>query len=503
MQSLCISFYQTLVPGISNVTLRMRYYGFYAWLCSSYAHHERHTGDANWKHYLRRAEALLALVTMRANMSEAGISGVNWARGLLRQELDVMVFSAATDQAKDEPQYLQQDFGAFSAAYGSQLRAVGLLQRAKEHKTLVPTKLGESLANVFANAIGDAGPLFLEISARGVVTSAELYRLASLALGTISNTKEREAYEALLIHRAPDDVGLADSRRLTLELVLRMAAQFGMQIGVDTVRWAAYAQRAPNGEPLKLPTQELETHCFAWAVYHANDLLHAAYECLFLRCLQHLASTPAGLRPQTLVQEVSAGILEEWKVAPATWQDLLDFVQLTDDAWSVDEHSEYQLSRIILGLRSVAADCGSDLARVAVTLLATLAKRLKPVAQDYLDVLTLRYGPTVRHELVYSLYSEFNFFQELAQAPLGDMLQKLLHRILERHTWIAFQKLRYRTEYTFLFESHDGLLRTRGLDGPVLTNPRLASTLGFMRDLNLLDQDGITTVGAAALERMR
>lgn len=29
--------YQNLVPGISNVTLRTRYYGFYAWLSKDYA----------------------------------------------------------------------------------------------------------------------------------------------------------------------------------------------------------------------------------------------------------------------------------------------------------------------------------------------------------------------------------------------------------------------------------------------------------------------------------
>jgi hypothetical protein len=32
MQNSSVNLYQTFLPGISNVTLRMRYYGLYAWL---------------------------------------------------------------------------------------------------------------------------------------------------------------------------------------------------------------------------------------------------------------------------------------------------------------------------------------------------------------------------------------------------------------------------------------------------------------------------------------
>ena len=37
MQTTSVALYQQLVPGISNVTLRMRYYGLYAWLAWRYA----------------------------------------------------------------------------------------------------------------------------------------------------------------------------------------------------------------------------------------------------------------------------------------------------------------------------------------------------------------------------------------------------------------------------------------------------------------------------------
>lgn len=37
MQYTSVNLYQTFLPGISNVTLRMRYYGLYPWLAQRYA----------------------------------------------------------------------------------------------------------------------------------------------------------------------------------------------------------------------------------------------------------------------------------------------------------------------------------------------------------------------------------------------------------------------------------------------------------------------------------
>ena len=65
MQNSSINLYQRLVPGISNVTLRMRYYGLYAWLAAVYARDSgRSTDPENWKKFVRRAEALYALAAV-------------------------------------------------------------------------------------------------------------------------------------------------------------------------------------------------------------------------------------------------------------------------------------------------------------------------------------------------------------------------------------------------------------------------------------------------------
>jgi hypothetical protein len=53
MQNSSINLCQRLLPGISNVTLRMRYYGFYAWLAAVHARQSsRSTELKNWHNNL-------------------------------------------------------------------------------------------------------------------------------------------------------------------------------------------------------------------------------------------------------------------------------------------------------------------------------------------------------------------------------------------------------------------------------------------------------------------
>ena len=81
MQAASVNLYQRLVPGISNVTLRIRYYGLYAWLCRTYAERIGDTSLETWKRTVRRAEALLALIAANAadGGGNGGVAGVLWA----------------------------------------------------------------------------------------------------------------------------------------------------------------------------------------------------------------------------------------------------------------------------------------------------------------------------------------------------------------------------------------------------------------------------------------
>src|ERR1700730_8387237 len=75
MQNTSVALYQKLLPGVSNVTLRVRYYGLYAWLSSVYARQIRETNLKTWQRFVRRAEALYALIAQQRG-AEAGVAGI-------------------------------------------------------------------------------------------------------------------------------------------------------------------------------------------------------------------------------------------------------------------------------------------------------------------------------------------------------------------------------------------------------------------------------------------
>jgi hypothetical protein len=113
MQNTSVALYQRLLPGISNVTLRMRYYGLYAWLSAVYA---RRVGDTDLKtcqRFVRRAEALYALAA-QARGGEGGIAGIQWAqRKLAAANGDGILF--AEDAEPGSPTYYLKRRGVHSA----------------------------------------------------------------------------------------------------------------------------------------------------------------------------------------------------------------------------------------------------------------------------------------------------------------------------------------------------------------------------------------------------
>jgi hypothetical protein len=94
MQNAGVGLYQDLLPGISNITLRMRYYGFFCWLSDAYARRGVTTDFELWRKWVRRAEALFALVCADAN-GQSGVGGIDWASDALESGDDFIDFEAA------------------------------------------------------------------------------------------------------------------------------------------------------------------------------------------------------------------------------------------------------------------------------------------------------------------------------------------------------------------------------------------------------------------------
>lgn len=502
MQNSSVDLYQTFLPGISNVTLRMRYYGLYAWLCRSYALEVGDKDPNTWKRYVRRTEALYALVA-HAHGSEGGVAGIEWAgKQLQRNDIDVIDFASAADPGSEQ-HYLQQAWGAFGAAYGSQLHAITLLTTTSEHGIPLVTDIGEELAIAFAAALGPLAPEFLRVVQRGTATRDEISSFAIMAPSEISLiSDERALYQRLLVRDDLPDDARSFSRRLTIQLILSVTRLLGREPKPDEIRWI-YAGTDADGQPLDFEAPSLQAQRERWWVYHANDLAHVAWAGLLKFVLDTLGHHPAGITLQHLLATCVDQVLEVADMKNDSWAAFVDAIEPAPSPYSAQsQNSEWRLSQdIIRGAgRSDAKVCSPEVAWMAFKLMALLQKRMNTEGHD----IAAELGQFETGDDAFrSLLSETRYLANIGDRPFREALSLIFEeRIFRRHLWVALRKFRYQRDYTFLIEMDEGRLRLRDKDGPTFTNPRLATTIAFLKDIHLISRQGVTNA-AAQVEQLQ
>jgi hypothetical protein len=500
LQAAGVRLYQELVPGISNVTLRTRYYGLYAWLCRDYAINTHDPDREALKKVVRRAEALYALTAAKANADggrEAGVAGVLWAQRKLEDSANArsIDFSPHADPGGEDVQYLKQAWGAFGAAYESQLRETGVLGIADAHSIPVPTPLiGDDLADAFAQAAGDTGVRFLRTLKSGgasINALAEFSRLLPSAIH--AQSKERSLYERMLFAEYPEATAHDIARRRTLILALRIAKRLGGDPTPEDVRWILYAGADWDGKALTFREPELDEQRRKWWAYHACDLGRTAYEALLKWLLDVIETYPDGLGADQLVAAAVDALDIEGAGWPTTWRRLVDALPKARNPLSEeDATSEWMLSAEVMEAGTGAEKAPLRSAQAAVELMAVLFRQ----CNEQRAFIAKQHGGDHVDAAARSFANEMAFLEANADIPLRDLLVRVFReRILNRHLWVAMRKLQYQRDYTFLVESDDGRMRLRAKDGPVFTNPRLGPALTFLRDIHLVGEDGLTKRG--------
>lgn len=498
MQNSSINLYQRLLPGISNVTLRIRYYGLYAWLASTYAHRIGDTNPKTWQKFVRRAEAVYALAAQNRG-DEGGMAGVLWAQRKLGADSgSVLDFSRHTDPGSEGPPYLEQAWGAYGAAYASQLFEIGVFAFAKDHQIPVPSpEFGEAIALAFAESAGPLASRFFEVVQGGVVARADLDDFSALTPSSIPvDSRERQLYEDILFARGPLQRPADLSRRLTLQLLLQAAGHLNERPNVGDARWLLYAGADRGDGSLSVGSSALEQHRLRWFIYQANDLLHYSYETLLKFSLDILEDFPAGIALNRLIADAVSLISEGAPDWPATWQAFLGESSPAENANSNNPIAERKLIETINSTAGLHRRTTAEAAWAALKLLAVVLRRTESI------------GAAVHAELghldregFHSLVTEMAYLRARKDESFSRTVGRIIEdRVIKRHLWVAHRKFRYQNDYTFLFEVDDGRVRPRAQSGPVFTNPRLGPAITFLHDLQLIDGHGVTDRGQALLE---
>lgn len=478
MQNAGVTLYQSLLPGISNVTLRMRYYGYYCWVSDSYARADATDDFAAWRSWVRRSEALYALVSARA-AGEGGVGGVDWANRRLTQAEPVIDFAEAASNDTSVTRYLRQSLGVFGGAYYSQMVELGLFRQGRHGVQRATNGTGRSAATAFRDAIGPkVEKLLLEAIRTAQVTPQQLDLLYPIVPSQIPEfSQEREAYERLLF--SPENASEADaSRAASLKLILLTAKELGSRPSPDEIRWHLFGS-AP------LCDDALERQRVRWEAYHCQDLMQIAAASFLEWATDLMGEADAGRALREIEAEIGDRLQRSRDGDVATWSEFRGMVD--------HEAFDYRGASSTLTSRHGTAE---QKAWSTVGLIAALDQRMRE-RSNLRDATRLEMKA---HGSGRSVVTELAWFARREDEEVCRLVASyVVERIVRRHSWVAMQKLRRQRDYTFLFEVRDGRLVRRSKYAPVATTPRLNPATTFLEDIRLVDKDGPTARGRAVL----
>ena len=476
--------FQSLVPGISTITLRLRYYSFFAWVLEAFAKVEQKNDPRAFNTFHRRAEVLLALASAREG-SEVGVTGIDWAWRRLSEAGEgedngqVIAFDvAAAPDAPLEDRYLRNKGGAFGAIYSTQMYDMDLVELYDEDIGIpYCTSAALPLAESFEEAVGSRSGEFLEALNDG---KASLSQLDDLAVFLPSRVEPGSTEQAALVDALLGRLGKASienaRRRETLRLVLARAEAAAKRPRTEELKWEFFELADEPGNNLSSEV------CEAWALYQASDLLRLAYECLLKASLVEVRG---GVGGGLTIGATVASLVEAAEARRET--SFEDFLANSGKNETTRELTEAMLSAQKRGETD-------EMVAGAVRLLARLYRRTGEFSPGVLEWLNI-------DEYFQSLVTEVKFYETLLRLPTSEALGRIVtDRVIKRHLWVASRKLRYKA-YTFLLEPDEGTLRYRDDFRISPSSPRLDQAIQFLVDGGLIDESGITPLGRAELAK--
>lgn len=481
-QAASVRLYTTLVPGLTNVTNRLRYYSFYCWVVWQFEEIHHTTKENKWVEFIRRAEAAIALACQIGDAATAlGMAGSDWWRNIAADPaIQAFDLVEPTNRPGEERQYLKAKYGNFGQFYTASMLEMELIKAASPRVYGVSNTAGSALALAVQLEHPEACALLLEAIQSGRISRSDCQKISDSLHPSHLDPLSEEARllgEFLQGGRADDPTALA--RRITLRNLLAIVAE---KDGNYDLRRELYAQ---SGR-LRASPQAIE-NLTGWRAYFINEFCHIALE-VWLNALVGLSDQVA---EPTSIENLAADLA---LIA------VPDSVASTDDfAMSVAMDSleeEHDLGERLVSIASAkqmpdaAAIVGS--AKLLLSLWLRWTTDLK-VRADLASATTEGR----------SAEGVFRFLDSArntnARGTIANLVKKF---IVANHLTIAGQKLATGGRFTYRFTLDDGCLVDGEYGEYTYTTPRIFNLLTFARDAHLVDRHTgkLTAAGSEFLD---
>lgn len=509
IQGPCINIYGQLLPGITNVTDRARYYSFYPWfLWACRQQYPNPTWDFIIERF-RRADCLFTLIAARHSQKKNepeghhGIGTVGWRT--LSPLIDNLVNGVSIklskyttfDDSKDR--YFKNPLGGLGQYYVGPLIEFGILGGNSKSGFQCDRKKGGTLAEAFNDGVNRA--LFFKTLENDEVTLELLDALYAFCPCQLKhNSKEQTCLIDLFFAQETFlDTSAGLKRRQTLCLYLNLIKNLETQnVSFDhhVFRSCVYTGYLPDGEPWNLD-QGLQRVQDSWRVFQKNELLSIALQGVFWVGLCTLEEQQ---REQKRFPSIES--FAEW------------FVQSVSLKAAVGENLSKPFSSVLADARRTLPEINNfqhpfhEMSMAAEIIQRSRVKtsehnpaEIIPLSLGILTNIILRDGaspnPYGNIELPddYAWYYPINL-TSLAQYSTARWLDMTLSEVIvflighwgfENHFRVAMRKLRYDQRDTFQVRPTDNGLEWKASPEPVYTNPRFVQGVRMLWDIDAIE----------------
>ena len=302
VQNSSVIIYTDMVPGITNVTLRVRYNGLFCWLLTLIA---KRVGKSliddilTQIKYLRRGEYLLSHIMTENYPFVTGVSGSIFAAKFTSQT--IIDLANGADYVQEKEMYWKNKMGIFGQYYMGVMQQLKLIYSPSEtHNTYRVTDIGvkfyDCINDYITTGVAD---LFWDCIRQGTVERNQLRQMKKLALHLIDNKTELELYRGLL--QTADRESLTGEKtyhRLnTIKLLLNFINRRHIKRSnlVESFLQANFINVLENFTEIIKKQEQDSDEQVAWFMYELNELSHTAYEMYHYAIMEKLDNEPQPL----------------------------------------------------------------------------------------------------------------------------------------------------------------------------------------------------------------
>ncbi|MDA9089720.1 hypothetical protein N9K15_02125 [Maribacter arcticus] len=503
IQNSSISVYATLLPGMTNLTLRLRYYGTYLWLLDQYdqlpANNIFKEDQQGQYTFIRRAELIIAYVMVNKYPDEQSVIGSNFVSKNFNeiQEKGYYDIALGADKHRDTPigsVYWDYTSGALGQYYAGSLVALNLIHQSSGyfHRT---EEYGKELAEAYANSLSsEVATLFLQRISEGKLYSEDIDGLNDIALNKdYKSTPEGEFYiKMLLSNDGPKSKTASDmlpsQRKESLQLFMTL-----LNTNQDEKAWLDLPITSYNTLQTK-SKKEVSEATFGWYYYYLNELAHYSLETVFWGLLVEMDKGTYSL--QQFINHITNSVLEYYS------KTLEDFKELTiGDLINKLDDKEFITLDYIHNM-GISVNENNSITGITEALFALLClyrdNQHKLEEANYYAVnhfLSTKNGNALEIFQIY-ITSSYNLNFE-------EFVRKLVHNLLNEHIAIAYNKMGNGEKNLLKFVIEDNYLVHIETMTPNFTNPRLRTLYNFTKDLDLINsKDELTVEGKNLLKQL-